>query len=302
MSPNLKFLVLLVISIFAALGIGIYFGSTLDAQDILIKQKEDIVSEIEERFDYLTNENKELKTNLEIMTDLNRDYEYFIQSTYKEIIRNRLMGLNVVIIETNNDYMYSGTGHVLDIAGANLTSLITITDKFMDEQMLLNLYEKLELDILEGNIIEETIRYITESLVVGNYTEFFSELNNNGLIEIVGLINEPVDYVILAGGGLEEDDDKIDMVDETIVEVLREYNVNVIGVEKINALYSYIDKYKALNISTVDNVDTSIGKVSLILAMEGRPGHYGMKETAEEIVPNIENTIDQYYEEMQENE
>ena len=31
-----------------------------------------------------------------------------------------------------------------------------------------------------------------------------------------------------------------------------------------------------------------MGKVSLILAMEGRPGHYGLKDTAEDLVPNQE--------------
>ena len=72
----------------------------------------------------------------------------------KKLIKNKLSGLNVVIIETNNDYMYSGVGRVLNVAGANLTSLITINDKFLDEQMLINLYNRLGLEIPEGNIIK----------------------------------------------------------------------------------------------------------------------------------------------------
>ena len=78
---------MLVISIFAALGIGIYFGFTLDAQNLIVEQREDIVKEIEERFDYLSNENQELKATIESILEANKNYEYFIDSTYEETIK-----------------------------------------------------------------------------------------------------------------------------------------------------------------------------------------------------------------------
>ncbi|NLX62867.1 MAG: copper transporter [Tissierellia bacterium] len=294
MAPNLKFFVLLVISIFAALGIGIYFGFTLDAQNLIVEQREDIVKEIEERFDYLSNENQELKATIESILEANKNYEYFIDSTYEETIKNRLLGLNVVIIETNNDYMYSGVGSVLNVAGANLTSLITINDKFMDEQMLINLYERLELDIPEGDIVEYTMGLITESVIEGNPSTLISQLNNEEFIQVVGLINTPVDYIIIAGGSLEEENERINKLDKTIVSISRKKDIDIIGIEKLDVIYSYIASYKKLNISTVDNIDTAMGKVSLILAMEGRPGHYGLKDTAEDLVPNQELPFVQY--------
>ncbi len=294
MAPNLKFFVLLVISIFAALGIGIYFGFTLDAQNLIVEQREDIVKEIEERFDYLSNENQELKAAIESILEANKNYEYFIDSTYEETIKNRLLGLNVVIIETNNDYMYSGVGSVLNVAGANLTSLITINDKFMDEQMLINLYERLELDIPEGDIVEYTMGLITESVIEGNPSTLISQLNNEEFIQVVGLINTPVDYIIIAGGSLEEENERINKLDKTIVSISRKKDIDIIGIEKLDVIYSYIASYKKLNISTVDNIDTAMGKVSLILAMEGRPGHYGLKDTAEDLVPNQELPFVQY--------
>lgn len=302
MAPNLKFFVLLVISIFAALGIGIYFGFTLDAQDLIVEQRENIVRELEERFDYLTNENQELKATIESILDVNKNYEYFIDSTYGEIIKNRLLGLNVVIIETNNDYMYSGTGRVLNIAGANLISLVTINDSFMDEQMLVNLYNRLGLTLPEGDIIEHTMKLITEDIIEGNSTELISELNNEEFIQIVGLINSPADYILIAGGSLEDEEERIDKLDRTIVRVSREKDVGIAGIEKEDVSYSYIEKYKKFNISTIDNIDTTMGKVSLVLAMEGRPGHYGIKGTAEDLIPNLELPVAEYYEERQNND
>ncbi len=69
---------------------------------------------------------------------------------------------------------------------------------------------------------------------------------------------------------------------------------NIIGIEKSKANYSYIDAYKSFRISTVDNIDMIMGKVSLILAMEGRPGHYGIKATAENIIPNLKLSLVDY--------
>lgn len=302
MTPNLKFFVMLVISIFAALGIGIYIGFTLDAQSLIVEQREDIVSEIEERFDFLTSENEKLKGTIESISVSNENYEHFIQSTYEEIIKSRLLGMNVAIIETNSDYMHSGTGRVLDVAGANLTSLVTIADKFMDDQMMRALYNKIGVSLPEADIVEYTMKIVTECIIDGNSNVLISELSNEGFIQIAGLINNPVDYIIIAGGSLSEEDERIDKIDRTIVRVSREKNVGIIGVEKLDAIYSYMGRYKELNISTIDNIDTAMGKVSLILAMEGRPGHYGVKETAEELVPTLELPIVQSYEERQNND
>lgn len=302
MAPNLKFFVLLVISIFAALGVGIYFGFTLDAQNLIVDQREDIIREIEERFDYLSNENQELKATIESILDANKNYEYFIDSIYEETIKNKLSGLNVVIIETNNDYMYSGVGSVLNVAGANLTSLITINDKFLDEQMLINLYNRLGLEIPEGDIVEYTIGLVTESVIEGKPNILVSELNNEEFVKIVGLINTPVDYIIIAGGSLEAENERINKLDRSIVSISRKKDIGIIGIEKLDVIYSYIGNYKKFNIPTVDNIDTTMGKVSLILAMEGRPGHYGLKETAEELVPNLELPFVQHNEVRQGND
>lgn len=302
MAPNLKFFVLLVISIFAALGVGIYFGFTLDAQNLIVDQREDIIREIEERFDYLSNENQELKATIESILDANKNYEYFIDSIYEETIKNKLLGLNVVIIETNNDYMYSGVGSVLNVAGANLTSLITINDKFLDEQMLINLYNRLGLEIPEGDIVEYTVGLVTESVIEGKPNILVSELNNEEFVKIVGLINTPVDYIIIAGGSLEAENERINKLDRSIVSISRKKDIGIIGIEKLDVIYSYIGNYKKFNIPTVDNIDTTMGKVSLILAMEGRPGHYGLKETAEELVPNLELPFVQHNEVRQGND
>lgn len=287
MIPNIKFYVISIAAIFAALGIGIFVGFLLDAQNLIMDQRNDIITEIEKRFDYLSEENKGLKEALESANNEKENYEYFIDSTYKEIIKDKLVGVNVAIIETNNDYVYSSVGQLLEAAGANVVNLTTIMDTFISQDLLINLYQELQIPINSNNIAGDAIRKLTESIIKGEMNELVLKLDERGFINLVGPINEPADYIIVAGGSRDDSQDRINVIDSTIINVAKSNSVPVVGVERIDVNYSYMEAYKNLGITTIDNVDTTIGKVSLILAMEGRPGHYGIKKTAEDLVPSL---------------
>ena len=46
-----------------------------------------------------------------------------------------------------------------------------------------------------------------------------------------------------------------------------------------------MEYYQKQGISTVDNVDTIIGQISLALIMTGQEGNYGIKEGADALMP-----------------
>ena len=113
----------------------------------------------------------------------------------------------------------------------------------------------------------------------------FEDLEKEGFIETIGNYEEDIDYLIICGGSYDDNSKRINQVDRIIVGIAKKYNIPIIGVEKSNVNYSYISGYKDLDISTVDNVDMTIGKVAMILAMEGIGGHYGIKNTADGVIP-----------------
>src|SRR5690606_10273451 len=117
---------------------------------------------------------------------------------------------------------------------------------------------------------------LTHSILAGEETELVSKLIEKGFIDVVGLINKSVDYVIIAGGSTQEEKERLNLIDKVIIDTAKALDKQVIGIEKENTNFSYMEAYKKFRISTVDNVNSNIGKVSLVLAMEGRPGHYGV--------------------------
>ena len=79
----------------------------------------------------------------------------------------------------------------------------------------------------------------------------------------------------------------MDDFDSGLIESFIRSNVKVFGVEAVQVNYSYIGIFQQYNITTVDNIDKSPGQVSLILAMEGEAGNYGIKATAQKFMPTI---------------
>jgi len=59
-----------------------------------------------------------------------------------------------------------------------------------------------------------------------------------------------------------------------------------VGIELSTAANSYMGLYKKQKISTVDNVDSIIGQTSLIQILTGREGNFGIKETADSLMPS----------------
>jgi hypothetical protein len=63
-----------------------------------------------------------------------------------------------------------------------------------------------------------------------------------------------------------------------------------VGVESSSAALTAVPAFRRVGLSTVDDVDTSTGRLALVVVLAGgRPGHYGTKDTATDgILPPIE--------------
>jgi hypothetical protein len=65
-----------------------------------------------------------------------------------------------------------------------------------------------------------------------------------------------------------------------------------VGVEKTDAHPSAVQIFSKGGLSTVDDVDDSAGKLALVLLLAGaQGGHYGVKSTADDILPPFPNLL-----------
>ena len=287
MVANIKYYVVTIVSIFLAIGIGIFVGFMLNAQDILSSQREDIIGQLEIKFDYLKEENENMKKESKDIKNENERLSEFNRIVYSEMIKGKLEGLKVGIIETNDDYIYTEVNQTLQASGAIVLSNTAIKDELLTNvERLKEIYKNIT-GKESNSIVADVMNELTKSFISGQASPLISVLNEEDFIDVTGAYSEPLDYVIIGGGSSKKNEDRYKLIDKNVIEVSKKNNIPVIGIEKSDVKVSYVEKYKDSRISSIDNVESTIGKITMVLAMDGNPGNYGIKSSAESLAPLI---------------
>ncbi len=269
---------------------GIIIGIQLESHDLIFKQQENLIEQMETRFDKLNKTRENLESEIKMLTEANETNITYINRIFPDYIKEKLNGLNIAIVETTDDYSYADLRNVLKESGAHITSIVSITNKSLDlsedaKEVLFQFYEEREkLVDNKQDACSLIVGSIIDAMILGKSFEDIQYLTENGFLHTLGSFEHSIDYVVIAGGS-KEASEKINLIDLHILRELKRYSIPVIGVELSSVENSYIDLYKREKISTVDNVDSIIGKTSMVLVLEGREGNYGIKESAESLMP-----------------
>lgn len=288
MHINMKYYIVTIGAIFIALGIGILVGFNLNYDQELSKQQSQVISDLDKRFESLKETNDSLENRVAVLVE---DYDnaiQFINQNTDKIIENSLTEKNIGIISTNenNDY----TKEINDIitkSNGNISFEIVINDKIEDQSKLEEISNKLGLEIKST---DDAINYIVECLKSEGASEKLAYLGEIGIIKVNSLALDYLSYesVVLTGGSESKDRKELyEKIDKLLIPKLKEENKYIVGVQKTDVKFSYIDLYKVDKITTIDNVDEGIGTISLALALqEGKTiGSYGRLENAECLIP-----------------
>jgi Copper transport outer membrane protein, MctB len=89
-----------------------------------------------------------------------------------------------------------------------------------------------------------------------------------------------------ADGVKEREDDRARSIESAMVDELTKHTIAVVGVEAMDADPSQIGRYKSLQLSSSDAVDTSGGRIALVFALAGATGNFGFKSSADQPLPD----------------
>lgn len=288
MNVNIRYYVLTIAAIFMALGIGIFIGFMLDGQKVFSEQQDTIINQLEQKFKDIQTENSNLKDNVQ---SLNKQLDYMNQYNkivFPELVKGRLNGVKVAIIETNNDFIYPGLRNALMKAGATISSITIFKDNLndldeSDKTDLLNNLSKYG-NVDSNHLVESLSQKLTDVIISGQDAELITYLKDKGYIDFTGTPGN-TDFIVLAGGSNVKNNN-LNIVDIPIIRQAKILNVPIVGVEQSDVKYSYMDAYRKQHLSTVDNIDTVIGQTSLIMVMQGKDGNYGIKPGDTSFMPD----------------
>ena len=280
---NIKYFIVTIAAVFFSLGIGIMIGFNLNNSEIFTQQQIKLVDDMDKKLNELRVKNDEMNNQLVEKDKSIEIYNEFVNSYYEDLIKDRLVDKNLLIIQTTDDYFFSDISQWAAISGANIHTYISINSDNFNSITIAQYPDLFTEDSLDT---EKLFNYII-NLISENNSLKLAELEQLGILKIVSTSNnqEPFNQVILLGGELEESKEKVEKVDLALARSISSKNIPIVFAEESNANYSSIEQFKNLKISTVDNVDQAIGRISLSVVLSGVDGNYGIKDTASKLFP-----------------
>ncbi|RDY24833.1 hypothetical protein CHF27_001145 [Romboutsia maritimum] len=288
MHINMKYYIVTIGAIFIALGIGILVGFNLNYDQELSKQQSQVINDLDERFEALKETNDNLEDDLDKLgKDYNKTIE-FINENVDKIIVNELTNKNIGIISTNenNDYT-KDIEDVVNKANGKIAFSIVLKNSITDEVKLKEVSSKIGTEI---KTTSDAIKYIKEALKGEDASDKLTYLQELGIIKLNTLGNEYTSYesVVIASSAEEKvAKTQFEKIDKNLINTLKEENKYIVAVQKQANKFPNIDLYTKDKVSTIDNVDEGVGKVSLawILKQGNMVGKFGRLDSAESLLP-----------------
>lgn len=288
MHINMKYYIVSIGAIFISLGIGILVGYNLNYDQELSKQQASVISDLDKKFDSLKVTNDNLEKSL---ADLSDDYDEaitFINDNINSLVGERLTDKNIGIISTNqeNDYTQE-IDDIITTAKGKVAFDIILNNNIFNEKKIEEVAEKLNIDIKST---KDIMIYIEQALSENNASERLKKLEDLDMIKINSLNEnyQSYDSVVIAGGNNgKSDEGQYENIDKILIETLKDKEKNIVGVQQSNTKFSYVDLYSNDKVTTIDNVDEGIGKLSLVMVLQDSSiaGKFGKLEGSDSIIP-----------------
>ena len=288
MHINMKYYIVSIGAIFISLGIGILVGYNLNYDQALSEQQASIINDLDSKFNKLKDTNDSLEKSLDnLKGEYNKAID-FINKNVDSLVLNRLTDKSIGIISTNQDNNYTASiDDIITKANGKVAFDIVLKNNIYNEKKLEELSAKLN---IEFKSTKDVMVYIEQVLSEKSADEKLKNLENLEIIKINVLNDNYQNYdsIVLAGGNNgKSGKEQYEKIDKVLIDTLKDKEKNIIGVQESNAKFSYIELYSQNKITTVDNIEENIGKLSLVMLLQDSSiaGEFGILDNSESILP-----------------
>jgi hypothetical protein len=275
---DLRYHVASLAAVFLALVIGILVGVGISGPVDKGKTKllEDKVAGLQKQLDEASQQS----------TDRDRERQVaqtFINETYPALVHNRLRGkqIAVVFVGSVDDGIRLAVSNALTDAGAEQLRLRALKVPIDAQQIDGTLASQPAAYGLVGRSHLESLgRALGQELMLGGETPLWNSITDALVEERAGGNKTPADGVVIVRTVPPQRDGTSRFL-LGLYSGLGSVGVPAIGVEQTDAAHSATAVFRKAGLSTVDDIDTPVGRLALVLLLDGQPkGQYGVKDSA----------------------
>jgi hypothetical protein len=271
-------------AIFIALVVGLLLGVAIGDKELVSSARNDVRNSLRRDVAQANNERDDALRQV-------REEQQAAAAAYPILTANHLRGRKIGLILLGSDKDAPGfVDKALGPSGADLKVVAVVRDS-VDLQQLASRasgtrYGDLARDpTLLGDFAKRIgIQIVTGGRLVENArTALMSSLSG----EFGGLDGVIVRRTTDKPPVVKDAADRLNTLEEGIVEGLVATGVNAVGIEERNSDPSFVGWYRDHDLSSVDNVDESAGRAALVFVLGGSDGAFGRRGSAQALLPPV---------------
>ena len=277
---DLRYHVASLAAVFLALIIGILVGVGISDRGLVDRTNNkllrDRVASLQHRLD-------DKSTQSANQTRERAAAQTFINETYPALAHNRLKGKQVAVVFVGSDTgpIRSSVDSALRDAGAEQVRLRALKVPIDGKQLDAALKGQPAAAGLRGKANREALgRALGQELVLGGDTPLWDLLTEALIEHQDGGTQMPADGVVVVRTASPQSGATSKFL-LGLYEGLGSTSAPAVGAEQTDAADSATAIFRRAGLSTVDDVDTRVGRLALLLLLAGQsPGQYGVKDSA----------------------
>jgi len=260
------------------------------SSDAINEQQKKMIEGLEKEFAVLREENKVNADALMQAQEVIANQQKFNERVLPLLVSGKLEGRKIAVIDVNYNKEHDGLLSALRSAGADIQSVTVVNLGLLKDSSL----SKQTAGMLgkdnsnPDEYLANLAKLLGEAVTTGAHSDLIVFLDDTEIASVTGIYGHPLQDVILIGGSHNKDENYAKIFDLNLIRSLQKAGCTVYGTEDSDVEISYMRHYQNARLTTVDNIDTAHGQLALIQAMNGYPGHYGIKETAESFLPPLQ--------------
>lgn len=299
-----------IIAVILALAVGIFAGSGFLGGPLL--------DDLRNRLDRIDSTNRGLQAQIVDLHDQQNNYEEFVAAAEPYLVAGKLSGVPVILIsfDGTDGRILDGVDNEVAAAGGHLASTITVTSKLALPSQVERDQLALALGSNSGkaselrtqaaaalasrisNVLSESGQSDPRIHATTQLEQLLDSLDKDGFIDVSGDVGPRTiplgaSFVIAVGGDSPPAFDAVPFVHRLATGLARPHT----GVEVASSTKSVwgvvaairLDPASAASVATVDDADTSVGRIAVALALadaaRGTVGHFGIAERSSGIIP-----------------
>lgn len=282
MFADLRYHLVSLTAVFLALSVGMLIGG-LFLNTAPTETQQRLIRRIQEDLARITAESDRNRRDFERM-------EQALRELTPRLVKQRLKARRIAVVQTGDDARaLADTLKALRDAGAETVSVTVVTDRWLEmndgeKQRLIH-----RLRTLKPNLPEDftaVVKALANGVALYGYDQAVEILHREGLIRASGDYTLPCRYVVIVGGSSSPDSPRSAEIDRPLIRQWQAVGIEVVAVERRDCAGSHVSVYRETDIASVDCIDTALGQMALPFLFEAESAAYGVKESAERVIPS----------------